>query len=58
MDSLLNQPRNNLTYTNYREDRLLIKNYERTQHKRILSELNIGFNVKNGKIQIKDNVSI
>ena len=58
LDSLLNQPGNNLTYTNYREDILLIKNYERTQHKRVLSELNIGFNIKNGKIQIKDNVSI
>jgi hypothetical protein len=39
LDSLLNQPENNLTYTNYREDILLIKIYERTQHKRILSEL-------------------
>lgn len=58
LDKLLNQPENNLTYTNYREDILFIKNYEQTQHKRILSELNVGFLVKNGKIRINDNESI
>lgn len=58
LDKLLNQPENNLTYTNYREDILLIKNYERTQHKKILSELNIGFCVKNGEFQIKDKESL
>lgn len=58
LDILLNEPGNNLTYANYQKDILAIKNYERTQHKRILSELNIEFSVKNDKIQIKDNVSI
>ena len=58
LDMLLNEPGNNLTYANYQTDILAIKNYERIQHKRVLSELNVGFSVRNGKIQIKDNVSI
>ena len=55
---LLNEPGKNLTYSNYQSDILAIKNYERTQNKRVLSELSVGFSVRNGKIQIKDNASI
>lgn len=53
LDKLLNEPGKNLTYSNYQSDILAIKDYERTQHKRVLSELNVGFRVRNGKIQIK-----
>ena len=58
LDMLLNEPGKNLTYSNYQSDILAIKNYERTQNKRVLSELSVGFSVRNGKIQIKDNASI
>lgn len=56
LDRLLNEPGKNLTYSNYQSDILAIRNYEQTQHKRVLSELNVGFRVRNGKIQIKNAV--
>ena len=56
LDRLLNEPGKNLTYSNYQSDILAIKDYERTQKKRVLSELNVGFRVRNGKIQIKNAV--
>lgn len=53
LDMLINHPGENLTYMNYQEDIIAIKNYEQTQHKNILSGLNMEFCVENGMIQIK-----
>ena len=53
LDDLLNNPRGNLTYQNYASDIREILAYNRTQHKDIMSELNVQFVMADGIIQIK-----
>ena len=53
LDDLLNNPGENLTYQDYASDIREILAYNRTQHKDIMSELNIQFVIADGTIQIK-----
>ena len=50
-------PGGNLTYQDYASDIWEILAYNRTQHKDIMSELNVQFVIVDGTIQIKDQVS-
>jgi hypothetical protein len=50
-------PGGNLTYQDYASDIWGILAYNRTQHKDIMSELNVQFVIVDGTIQIKDQVS-
>ena len=47
-------PGGNLTYQYYASDIREILAYNRTQHKDIMSELNVQFVIADGTIQIKD----
>ena len=53
LDDLLNNPGDNLTYQDYASDIREILAYNRTQHKDIMSELNVQFFMADGTIQIK-----
>ena len=53
LDDLLNNPGGNLTYQDYTSDIREILAYNRTQHKDIMSELNVQFVIADGTIQIK-----
>ena len=53
LDDLLNNPGGNLTYQDYASDIREILAYQRTQHKDIMSELNVQFFMADGTIQIK-----
>ena len=53
LDDLLNNPGENLTYQDYASDIREILAYKRTQHKDIMSELNVQFFMADGTIQIK-----
>ena len=57
LDDLLNNPGENLTYQDYASDIRGILAYKRTQHKDIMSELNVQFIMLESTIQIKDRVS-
>ena len=57
LDDLLNNPGDNLTYQDYASDIREILAYKRTQHKDIMSELNVQFIMSESTIQIKDRVS-
>ena len=57
LDDLLNNPGENLTYQDYASDIREILAYKRTQHKDIMSELNVQFIMLESTIQIKDRVS-
>ena len=57
LDDLLNNPGENLTYQDYASDIREILAYNRTQHKDIMSELNVQFIMSESTIQIKDRVS-
>ena len=57
LDDLLNNPGENLTYQDYASDIREILAYKRTQHKDIMSELNVQFIMSESTIQIKDRVS-
>ena len=50
-------PGGNLTYQYYASDIREILAYNRTQHKDIMSELNVQFIMSESTIQIKDRVS-
>ena len=52
LDDLLNNPGGNLTYQDYASDIWEILAYNRTQHKDIMSELNVQFVIVDGTIQI------
>ena len=52
LDDLLNNPGENLTYQDYASDIWEILAYNRTQHKDIMSELNVQFVIVDGTIQI------
>ena len=52
LDDLLNNPGDNLTYQDYASDIREILAYNRTQHKDIMSELNVQFVIVDGTIQI------
>ena len=52
LDDLLNNPGRNLTYQDYANDIREILAYNRTQHKDIMSELNVQFVIADGTIQI------
>ena len=52
LDDLLNHPGGNLTYQDYASDIWEILAYNRTQHKDIMSELNVQFVIVDGTIQI------
>ena len=52
LDDLLNNPGGNLTYQDYASDIREILAYNRTQHKDIMSELNVQFVIADGTIQI------
>ena len=52
LDDLLNNPGRNLTYQDYASDIREILAYNRTQHKDIMSELNVQFVIADGTIQI------
>ena len=52
LDDLLNNPGDNLTYQDYASDIREILAYNRTQHKDIMSELNVQFVIADGTIQI------
>ena len=54
LDELLNHPGGNLTYQDYASDIREILAYNRTQHKNIMSELNVQFVMADGTIQVKD----
>ena len=54
LDDLLNHPGGNLTYQDYASDIREILAYNRTQHKDIMSELNVQFVIADGTFQIKD----
>ena len=54
LDDLLNHPGGNLTYQDYTSDIREILVYNRTQHKDIMSELNVQFVIADGTFQIKD----
>ena len=54
LDDLLNNPGDNLTYQDYASDIREILAYNRTQHKDIMSELNVQFVIADGTFQIKD----
>ena len=54
LDDLLNNPGENLTYQDYASDIREILAYKRTQHKDIMSELNVQFVIADGTFQIKD----
>ena len=54
LDDLLNHPGGNLTYQDYTSDIREILAYNRTQHKDIMSELNVQFVIADGTFQIKD----
>ena len=54
LDDLLNHPGGNLTYQDYTSDIREILAYKRTQHKDIMSELNVQFVIADGTFQIKD----
>ena len=47
-------PGGNLTYQDYTSDIREILAYNRTQHKDIMSELNVQFVIADGTFQIKD----
>lgn len=51
LEELLNNPGENQTYLDYRNDIQEILNYERTQQKEILSGFSVQFRVENGGIQ-------
>lgn len=53
LDDLLNNPGENLAYQDYASDIREILAYQRTQHKDIMSELNVQFVMTDGTIQIK-----
>ena len=53
LDDLLNNPGGNLTYQDYASDIREILAYKQTQHKDIMSELNVQFFMADGTIQIK-----
>ena len=53
LDDLLNNPGENLTYQDYASDIREILAYNRTQHKDIMSGLNVQFVIADGTIQIK-----
>ena len=52
LDDLLNNPGGNQTYQDYASDIREILAYNRTQHKDIMSELNVQFVIVDGTIQI------
>ena len=52
LDDLFNHPGGNLTYQDYASDIWEILAYNRTQHKDIMSELNVQFVIVDGTIQI------
>ena len=54
LDDLLNNPGDNLTYQDYASDIWEILAYNRTQHKDIMSGLNVQFVIADGTFQIKD----
>ena len=54
LDDLLNNPDENLTYQDYASDIREILAYQKTQHKDIMSGLNVQFVMAVGTIQIKD----
>ena len=54
LDDLLNNPGDNLTYQDYVSDIREILAYNRTQHKDIMSGLNVQFVIADGTFQIKD----
>ena len=54
LDDLLNNPGENLTYQDYASDIREILAYNRTQHKDIMSGLNVQFVIADGTFQIKD----
>ncbi len=54
LDDLLNHPGGNLTYQDYTSDIREILAYKRTQHKDIMSGLNVQFVIADGTFQIKD----
>lgn len=54
LDDLLNNPGDNLTYQDYASDIREIFAYNRTQHKDIMSGLNVQFVIADGTFQIKD----
>ena len=54
LDDLLNNPGENLTYQDYASDIREILAYKRTQHKDIMSGLNVQFVIADGTFQIKD----
>ena len=54
LDDLLNNPGGNLTYQDYASDIREILAYNRTQHKDIMSGLNVQFVIADGTFQIKD----
>ena len=54
LDDLLNNPGDNLTYQDYASDIQEILAYNRTQHKDIMSGLNVQFVIADGTFQIKD----
>ena len=54
LDDLLNHPGGNLTYQDYASDIREILAYNRTQHKDIMSGLNVQFVIADGTFQIKD----
>ena len=53
LDDLLNNPGGNQTYQDYASDIREILAYKQTQHKDIMSELNVQFVIADGTIQIK-----
>ena len=53
LDDLLNNPGENLTYQDYASDIREILAYKQTQHKGIMSGLNVQFVMADGTIQIK-----
>ena len=53
LDDLLNHPGGNLTYQDYASDIREILAYKQTQHKDIMSGLNVQFVMADGTIQIK-----
>ena len=52
LDDLLNNPGGNQTYQDYASDIREISAYKQTQHKDIMSELNVQFVIADGTIQI------
>ena len=54
LDDLLNNPGDNLTYQDYASDIREILAYKQTQHKGIMSGLNVQFVIADGTFQIKD----